>query len=94
MDSLLRLVRRSEDAFWERVDENGMSAELKTANAVKVTNPLMLRVQTTNVLAMADFRGVSFQTSAKKSFTFSTETPQLTDTKKWMQSTCGQSLCP
>ena len=83
MDSLLRLVRRSEPAFWELVDEKGMSAELRPASGVMATDPGAPRVQTTNVLAMADFRGVSLQKSAKRSFTFSTETMHPADKKQW-----------
>lgn len=37
MDSLLRLVRRSEAVFWELVEEKGMSAELVPAKAVDTT---------------------------------------------------------
>ena len=83
MDSLLRLVRRSEPAFWELVDEKGMSAELKPASGVMATDRAAPRVQTTNALAMADFRGVSLEKTAKKSFTFSTETMHPADTKQW-----------
>ena len=83
MDSLLRLARRSEIAFWELVDEKGMSAELKPAPVVAATGPAAPRVQTTNVHAIADFRCVRLQKSAKKSFTFSTETMHSTDTRQW-----------
>lgn len=37
MDKLLRLVLRSETAFWELVDQEGMTAELRPANAQKVS---------------------------------------------------------
>lgn len=82
MDSLLRLVRRSEAAFWELVDEKGLLAELKPPKVAEVAD-LGVRVQTTNIVAMADFRGVSLQKSAKRSFTFSTESTHSTDSKKW-----------
>ncbi|MES2687941.1 MAG: type II toxin-antitoxin system MqsA family antitoxin [Pseudomonadota bacterium] len=83
MDSLLRLIRRSEAAFWELADEKGLLAELKPPKAAEVADLAGVRVQTTNIVAMADFRGVSFQKSAKKSFTFSTESTHSTDSKKW-----------
>lgn len=84
MDSLLRLVRRSEAAFWELVDEKGMSAELKVAKAVvKPTEQTTLGVRTTNVRVMADFRGAAFRKSAKTSFIFSTETTPPTDSQQW-----------
>jgi len=83
MDSLLRLVRRSEVAFWELVDEKGLLAELKPSSAAEVADLPGVRMQTTNIVAMADFRGVSLQKSAKKSFTFSTESTHSTDSKKW-----------
>jgi HTH-type transcriptional regulator / antitoxin MqsA len=37
MDKLLRLVLRSETAFWELVDQEGMTAELRSAKAQKVS---------------------------------------------------------
>ncbi len=37
MDKLLRLVLRSETAFWELVDQEGMTAELRPAKAQKVS---------------------------------------------------------
>ena len=82
MDSLLRLVRRSESAFWELVDEKGMSTELKPVRAFKAaaTTPL---VKTAAILVMADFRDVRLQKSAKTSVTFSTATQQATDSKQW-----------
>ena len=83
MDSLLRLIRRSAAAFWELADEKGMLAELKPAASATATDAAVVGVQTTNVVAMADFRGVALQKSTKKSFTFSTETNHSTDSKKW-----------
>lgn len=82
MDSLLRLVRRSAPAFWELVDEKGMSAELKPAHAAKVAESVVGQIQT-NVVVMADFKSAVLQKSAIKSFTFSTETTHPTDDKKW-----------
>lgn len=82
MDSLLRLVRRSAPAFWELVDEKGMTAELKPAQAAKIAESVIGQMQT-NVVAMADFRSAVLQKSAVKSFTFSTETTHPTDDKKW-----------
>lgn len=74
MDSLLRLVRRSEVAFWELVEEKGMSAELKPfRKAESVAKTVMVDVRTTNVVAMADFRNTGFRTSSKSSFTYPTE---------------------
>ncbi|MBC7609026.1 MAG: type II toxin-antitoxin system MqsA family antitoxin [Polaromonas sp.] len=46
MDSLLRLVRRSEPAFWELVDEKGMKTELKSLAAAKAIDPKAASVQT------------------------------------------------
>ena len=37
MDKLLRLVLRSETAFWELVDQEGMAAELRPAKGQKVS---------------------------------------------------------
>lgn len=46
MDCLLRLVRRSEPAFWELVDEKGMANELKPLIKAKAADPKAARVQT------------------------------------------------
>lgn len=75
MDTLLRLVRRSEAAFWELVDEKGLSAEL--APAVTAEKVVESKTTVTNVVVMADFRDGGFRTSEKASFTYPTET------KKW-----------
>ena len=75
MDTLLRLVRRSEAAFWELVDEKGMSAELTPA--VTAEKIIESKTTVTNVVVMADFRNGGFRTSEKASFTYPTET------KKW-----------
>lgn len=79
MDSLLRLVRRSADAFWQLVAEKGLLAELvpaKKAEIIEKTSTVTVR--TTNVVSIAGFRGASFRTSAKSSFT-----TDPIETKKW-----------
>ena len=83
MDSLLRLVRRSGSAFLELVDEKGMTSELKPLTTAKAARPKATSVQTTNILVMADFRHNVLQKSAKKSFTFSTETKPPLTTRQW-----------
>lgn len=72
MDSLLRLVRRSEAAFWELVDEKGMSAELAPANAADKAVPKMktISVSTTNVISMAEFRDGGFRVAASSTYTY------------------------
>ena len=72
MDSLLRLVRRSEAAFWELVDEKGMSAELAPANAADKAVPKMktISVSTTNVISMAEFRDGDFRVAASRIYTY------------------------
>ena len=76
MDSLLRLVRRSEAAFWELVDEKGMSAELVPAKvAEKVVEPVVTPFnRTTNVVWIADVRSESFKISAKTTYVQPIET--------------------
>lgn len=83
MDSLLRLVRRSESAFWELVDEKGMLDELKRLTPSSTTEPVTPRVQVTNVRSMANFRDVKSRKIASKSFTFSGELNQSVDSKQW-----------
>lgn len=79
MDSLLRLVRRSPDAFWQLVEEKGMSAELAPAKKAEVIEKTTtVTVPTTNVVSMAGFRGASFRMSAKTSFT-----TDPSETKQW-----------
>ena len=75
MDSLLRLVRRSEAAFWELVDEKGMSAELAPANAADKAVPKMktISVSTTNVISMAEFRDGGFRVAASSTYTYPAE---------------------
>ena len=72
MDSLLRLVRRSEAAFWELVDEKGMLAELKLVMKTEVsekTITVTVTVTSSNVVSMAEFRGSSIRTSARATYT-------------------------
>ena len=72
MDSLLRLVRRSVAAFWELVEEKGMSAELAPANAADKAVPKMktISVSTTNVISMAEFRDGDFRVAASRIYTY------------------------
>lgn len=77
MDSLLRLVRRSEAAFWELVEEKGMLVELVPAKKPESSQKI-IKVSATNVVSMAGFRGVSVRTSAKTSFT-----TDPAETKRW-----------
>ena len=72
MDSLLRLVRRSVAAFWELVEEKGMSAELAPANAADKAVPKMkmINVSTTNVISMAEFRDGDFRVAASRIYTY------------------------
>lgn len=73
MDSLLRLVRRSEVAFWELVEEKGMLAELAPAKlpdtTIEVTTTVV--VPANNVFEMAHFRGKTYRSTASTSFTTS-----------------------
>jgi HTH-type transcriptional regulator / antitoxin MqsA len=82
MDTLLRLVRRSETAFWELVDEKGMTAELvpaKTIEKIAMPTPTIGVVQT-NVLSMADFRAAAPSSSPKTSYTYPVDN---SGAKKW-----------
>ena len=72
MDSLLRLVRRSEAAFWELVDEKGLSAEFTQDKQVASTT------QTAQILVMANYRGGTPRGPDK-----TTLRPYLSETKKW-----------
>ena len=75
MDSLLRLVRRSEVAFWELVDEKGMSAEvMPTKVAEKIVEPMVtIFNRTTNVFLMADFQSGNIKLAAKTTYVQSVE---------------------
>lgn len=83
MDCLLRLVRRSEPAFWELVDEKGMTIELKPLTTAKAASPKAVRVQTTNIILMANYRQDSLHKSVKNTFAFSTETTSPVTTRQW-----------
>ena len=79
MDSLLRLVRRSEVAFCELADEKGMTAELtftKKAEAIEKTSTVT--VTATNVVSMAGFRDGSVRTYARATFT-----TEFNEAKQW-----------
>ena len=66
MDTLLRLVRRSADAFWQLVDEKRMANELAPSQPVGPSMAVGTRI--TNVVFMADFRNTNFQTSKTISY--------------------------
>lgn len=72
MDSLLRLVRRSEAAFWELVAEKGMLAEFTQEKQVASTT------QTAQIFLMASYRGATPRGPDK-----TTLRPYLHETKKW-----------
>ena len=82
MDTLLRLVRRSESAFWELADEKGMTAELVPAKPVDKTIAAtrQITVSTTNVVSMADFRDGGFRVAAKSVYAYP---PEPIETKLW-----------
>ena len=82
MDTLLRLVRRCEVAFWVLVDEKGMAAELMPTKMVeKMTMPTpTIGVAQTNVLSMADFRAAAPSSLAKTTFTYPVDNSEK---KKW-----------
>jgi HTH-type transcriptional regulator/antitoxin MqsA len=72
MDTLLRLVRRSEAAFWELVDEKGMAAEFSKEK------PVASMSVTSTVIHMADYRH-----DASRGPNKTTLRPYLSETKKW-----------
>jgi HTH-type transcriptional regulator / antitoxin MqsA len=79
MDSLLRLVRRSEVAFLELADEKGMATELALVKKSKVIEKTStVTVAVTNVFSMADFRSGSVLTSKRDTFTTA-----LDEAKRW-----------
>lgn len=80
MDSLLRLVRRSEAAFRELVAEKGMTAELVPANATEKAIEIQshVTVPASNVYELAGFRGKSFRQSRSSTFTTQPE-----EKKQW-----------
>ena len=68
MDTLLRLVRRSADAFWQLVDEKRMANELAPSQPVGPS--MAVGTRTTNVVVMAHFRNTNFLTSKTTSYTY------------------------
>lgn len=72
MDSLLRLIRRSEAAFWELVDEKGMSAEFTQEKQVASTT------QTAQIFLLASYRDATPRGPDK-----TTLRPYLRETEKW-----------
>jgi HTH-type transcriptional regulator / antitoxin MqsA len=75
MDTLLRLVRRSEAAFWELLDEKRMTADLAPVRVFEngSESSTKVSVQKTNILVMADFRNSAFTPTPKGSFKYSSE---------------------
>jgi HTH-type transcriptional regulator / antitoxin MqsA len=81
MDTLLRLVRRSEAAFWELAAEKDMSAELAPVKFVeKIVELTTVTATNDNVFDLAHFRGRVFRSSS--SSTFSTTSNEM---KQWKQ---------
>ncbi len=78
MDNLLRLVRRSEQAFWELVAEKGIGAELAPAKPVEKSIEIQtnVTVKTSNVYELAEFRGTSFRKSSSSTFTTQPDSPK------------------
>lgn len=72
MDTLLRLVRRSEAAFWELVEEKCMAAEFSKEKPVASTSVM------SQVIHMADYRN-----DASRGPNKTTLRPYLSETKKW-----------
>lgn len=69
MDTLLRLVRRSEAAFWELVEERGMAGDLLLSKVPEKTKSV--GTQTTNVVVMADYReAIAYHTVHKATFAY------------------------
>lgn len=77
MNSLLRLVRRSEAAFWELAEEKGMLVELAPTKKPESVEKI-ITVTATNVVSMAGFRGGSTRIYEKTSFT-----TDPAETKQW-----------
>lgn len=71
MDNLLRLVRRSEVAFWELAAEKGLVPELAPAKASEKAASVsgLLEPKTTNVVSIAEFRENPYKVSARKPYT-------------------------
>ena len=80
MDKLLRLVRRSDSAFWEQVDECGMMQQfvtLKTAE-VNIEGLTTVTVQANNVVELAHFRGKPFRKTMSATYTTTAN-----ETRQW-----------
>ncbi|MDP2370129.1 type II toxin-antitoxin system MqsA family antitoxin [Rhodoferax sp.] len=72
MDNLLRLVRRSDAAFWVLVEEKGMQAEFSKAKEIVSTST------SSKTFALADYRNGSPRGPNK-----TTLRPYRRDTEKW-----------
>lgn len=72
MDTLLRLVRRSETAFWELVEEKNMTAEFSKEKQLSVTSV------TADVIVMADYRNLPSRGPST-----TTLRPYRQDSQKW-----------
>lgn len=69
MDTLLRLVRRSEAAFWDLVEERGMAGDLVLSKAPEKMKSV--GTQTTNVVVMADYReAIAYHTVHTATFAY------------------------
>lgn len=81
MDTLLRLVRRSEAAFWELAAEKDMSAELAPVKFVeKIVELTTVTATNDNVFDLAHFRGRVFRSSSSSTFTTTSN-----EMKQWKQ---------
>jgi HTH-type transcriptional regulator / antitoxin MqsA len=82
MDTLLRLVRRSEVAFWELVDEKDMAQELLPTKTIReIVKPAQTLGSTqTNVRSLADFRAATINSTVKTTFAYSVDSAEP---KKW-----------
>ena len=82
MDTLLRLVRRSEAAFWELVAEKGMASEFVPAKHLEkiVELTTTLTAINDNVVDLAHFRGRVFRSSSSSTFTTTSD-----EIKQWKQ---------
>lgn len=72
MDTLLRLVRRSETAFWELVEVKGMASEFTKAKAVTSMST------TSKVVLLSAYRNDAARGPAKVTFR-----PYESESKKW-----------
>jgi HTH-type transcriptional regulator / antitoxin MqsA len=81
MDTLLRLVRRCEAAFWELAAEKDMSAELAPVKFVeKIVELTTVTATNDNVFDLAHFRGRVFRSSSSSTFTTTSN-----EMKQWKQ---------